>query len=287
MLKRKLGRITTVLVGAILVAAPAVGQSPGTELTSLAQQGEEIFHQKCAGCHGLGAGDRPTGPDLSGVTERRDRQWLAGFIADPGAMISAGDPTAVELLARHNNLAMPNLQLPNTQIDALLAFLAQSGAAAPASRAEAAPPAGGDADRGARLFTGETSMANGGAPCLACHGIAGMGLAGGANFGPDLTAIQENFGAEGVADVLASLAFPSMEPIYSTRPLTEDEQADLGAFFAQVSGTPVVNDRLLVQEVAAGVLVLLGVVLLFGWGRLRGVRRSLVMRASNQKGEMR
>jgi mono/diheme cytochrome c family protein len=142
----------------------------------------------------------------------------------------------------------------------------------------------GNADRGAGLFTGEAPLAKGGAPCLACHGIAGVGLAGGANFGPDLTNLYENFGEDGVAEVLASLPFPSMEPIYANRPLTADEQLDLGAYFAGVSGVPVINDHLLLTEVASGVLVLLGVILLFGWGRLQGVRRSLVERASNQKG---
>ncbi len=145
----------------------------------------------------------------------------------------------------------------------------------------------GDAARGARLYTGEAAFANGGAPCLACHGIAGFGLAGGANYGPDLTAMHENFGAEGTADVLKSLPFPSMEPIYTTRPLTDVEQADLGAFFASATGAPVANDGLLFAEALSGVVLFLGVVLLFGRERLRGVRRSLVNRVHNQGGELR
>jgi mono/diheme cytochrome c family protein len=153
-----------------------------------------------------------------------------------------------------------------------------------AEQDESVPQVSGNADRGAGLFTGETPLTNGGAPCLACHGIAGVGLAGGANFGPDLTALYENYGEDGIAEVLAGLPFPSMEPIYATRPLTADEQLDLGAYFAVVNGAPVINDRLLLTEVASGVLILLGVVLLFGWGRLQDVRRSLLERASNQKG---
>lgn len=144
-----------------------------------------------------------------------------------------------------------------------------------------------DAARGARLYTGEMAFANGGAPCLACHGIAGFGLAGGANYGPDLTSMHENFGAEGIADVLKSLPFPSMEPIYATRPLTDEEQADLGAFFASATGAPVANDGLLFAEALSGVALLLGAVLLFGRERLRGVRRSLVNRVHNQGGELR
>jgi len=294
MLKQKLGRIATVLVGLMLVAGPVVGQPPGPELTTLAQQGEALFHQRCAACHSLGGGDRPTGPDLAGVTERRDRQWLVDFIADPAAVIAGGDPIAAELLTRFNNLKMPNLQLDPGQVDALLAFLALSSATTPGSQAEAAPPeaeaappVNGDAGRGERLFTGEIPLVNGGAPCLACHGIVGVGLAGGANFGPDLTLLQENFGTEGVGEVLESLAFPTMAPIYAARPLTEDERLDLGAFFARVNGSQMRDDRSLPAEVAGGVLALLAALLLLGWGRLISVRRSLVARATQQKGELR
>ncbi len=159
--------------------------------------------------------------------------------------------------------------------------------AAPVASQPPTPDAGGNADRGARLFTGETPLANGGAPCLGCHGIAGVGLAGGASFGPDLTKIHESYGADGVAGILESLPFPSMAPIYETRPLTADEQLDLGAYFARVSGTPVVRTRLLLGEVAGGVLIVLALLLVSGWGRLQGVRRPLVERASNRKGELR
>jgi cytochrome c553 len=176
---------------------------------------------------------------------------------------------------------------------AVLLIASTTRAAQPAEQ-QPTPPAetaaavvAGDAARGARFYTGEAAFANGGAPCLACHGIAGFGLAGGANYGPDLTAMHENFGAEGIADVLKSLPFPSMEPIYATRPLTDEEQADLGAFFATATGAPVANDGLLFAEALSGVALFLGAVLLFGRERLRGMRRSLVNRVDNQGGELR
>jgi hypothetical protein len=78
-----------------------------------------------------------------------------------------------------------------------------------------------------------------------------------------------------------------MEPIYATRPLTEEERADLGAFFATATGAPVARDGLLFGEVLSGAAILFGVVMLFGRERLRGVRRSLVNRVHNQGGELR
>ena len=271
----------------LLMATTVVAQPTGEELTRLAEAGENLFREKCIACHTIGAGDKPTGPDLAGVTERRDRQWLVAMIQDPGKLIKAGDPVANQLLQQYNNLQMPAIHLEPAQTDALLTYLAHPDEAAHHPPPEDVPITTGDAARGARLYTGELAFANGGAPCLACHGIAGFGLAGGANYGPDLTAMHENFGAEGVADVLKSLPFPSMEPIYAARPLTDQEQADLGTFFAGATGAPVANDGLLFAEALSGVALFLGAVLLFGRERLRGVRRSLVNRVQSQGGELR
>lgn len=147
--------------------------------------------------------------------------------------------------------------------------------------------AAGDPRRGAALYSGTAFFSQGGAPCLACHGIAGagLGMAGSASFGPDLTAMFDDFGAEGVAAVLADLAFPSMEPIYASRPLTAEEQADVGAFLAEVAGrTPLHAGGQVAGHVAIGVAALAGLLMLFGWGRLNGVRRPLVEGFGKGKG---
>lgn len=156
--------------------------------------------------------------------------------------------------------------------------------------AVAAESTAGDARRGEALFSGTAAFAQGGAPCLACHGIAGagLGMAGGASFGPDLTAIFDEYGAEGVAGVLESLSFPSMDPIYATRPLTVEEQADVGAFLAEVAGrSPLHAGGQVAGHVAIGLAVLVGLLILFGWGRLNGVRRPLVEGLRKGKGELR
>lgn len=180
----------------------------------------------------------------------------------------------------------------NVRIRGLLVALllaATAAAAQPAAQQPAAPADGstvtisGDPARGARLYTGEAAFTNGGAPCLGCHGITGFGLAGGANYGPDLTGMFATFGAEGIADILRDLPFPSMEQLYASRPLAGQEQADLGAFFVQVSGVPVARSGLLVGEIVSGALIFFGVVLLFGRERLRGVREALLKRASAKK----
>ncbi len=146
----------------------------------------------------------------------------------------------------------------------------------------------GDPLRGEALYVGSVSFAEGGAPCLACHGIAGheLGFAAGANYGPDLTAIYEDYGADGIADVLEDLSFESMNAIYESRPLADSEKADLVAFFGTVSADAApdigAGMTLHVILVTAAFLVLIGA---FGWRRLQGVRQPLIEQARKGKGE--
>jgi len=146
----------------------------------------------------------------------------------------------------------------------------------------------GDVKRGEALYVGSASFSAGGAPCLACHGIAGheLGHAAGANYGPDLTAIYEDYGEEGVAGVLEDLSFESMDAIYSERPLTDTERADLVAFFGAVSNgaAPSIGSGLVLHVllVTVSFMIVIGAL---GWRRLQGVRQPLVERARNGKGD--
>jgi cytochrome c553 len=142
--------------------------------------------------------------------------------------------------------------------------------------------AAGVPSRGEALFVGSSAFANGGAPCLACHSLTGVGLSAGASYGPDLSAMYQDYGAEGVAGVLESLEFPSMAAIYVDRPLSDTEQADLLAYFeqtAELSQTPA--SGLLALQVGIGVLVLLALTLLVGRRRMRAVRQPLIDRQRN------
>jgi mono/diheme cytochrome c family protein len=281
------------VLAALMVAGLAAGGPAGAELdlTRLAEKGEGIFQQKCSPCHTIGQGDLSTGPDLAGVTGRRDRQWLTRMILEPGQLIAERDPVALELLERFNNLPMPALGLSDADLEAVLAYLYAPAEEQhhPPEPVAAAPPAG-DPEKGRALYVGTAPFAKGGAPCLACHAIAGagLGMAAGASFAPDLTSMYADYGAEGVASILESLPFPSMEPIYAGRPLSATEQADVTTFLAEVAGQPPFQaGGQVAGHVAVGVAVIGGLLVLFGWGRLKGVRQPLVGRARKGKGEPR
>ncbi len=98
------------------------------------------------------------------------------------------------------------------------------------------PPSAGDADRGEDLFLGSTSFENGGTACQACHSAGGRGSLGGQSMGPDLTNVVDNFGGEsGLVGVLGAPAFPVMRELYADKPLTDQERADLAAYFNRES----------------------------------------------------
>lgn len=85
--------------------------------------GHAFFAKACAACHTVGGGDR-IGPDLLGVTDRRDHDWLVRFLMAPDRMRANKDPAALELAARYR-AAMPNLGLSPTDARDLLAYLAE------------------------------------------------------------------------------------------------------------------------------------------------------------------
>jgi protein SCO1 len=96
--------------------------------------GEDLFRTRCAACHTIGRGDG-VGPDLAGVTERRDRPWLARWIRDPQKLIDEGDPLAVELFARSERRPMPALRASDQQLEELLTFIEARSRAPEAGRA--------------------------------------------------------------------------------------------------------------------------------------------------------
>jgi protein SCO1/2 len=95
----------------------------------LSDKGRYVFAKVCAACHTIGHGDK-IGPDLLGVTNVRDRAWLARFISEPDKMVAEKDPTAVALFEKYKQVNMPNLRLAEVDLNALLNFLHDQDAAA-------------------------------------------------------------------------------------------------------------------------------------------------------------
>ena len=85
-------------------------------------KGEYLFKTRCSACHTIGAGDA-TGPDLKGVTARRDRAWVKRYMIEPDKMLAEGDKIATELFGKYRNVRMPNLDLRNDDVAALVTYI--------------------------------------------------------------------------------------------------------------------------------------------------------------------
>ena len=85
-------------------------------------KGQELFGTKgCTACHKVGGG-KLVGPDLKGVTARREQGWVEAMILEPERMLRE-DATAKELLKTHL-VPMPNQGVdPDKELPLLLAYL--------------------------------------------------------------------------------------------------------------------------------------------------------------------
>jgi mono/diheme cytochrome c family protein len=95
-----------------------------------ALQGAALFPVKCSACHKIE--ERYIGPALTGVTKRRQPEWICNMILNPENMIQQ-DPTAKALFAQFI-APMANQHLTREEAESILAFFLQhdSGQAAPA-----------------------------------------------------------------------------------------------------------------------------------------------------------
>lgn len=87
---------------------------------ALAEQGEEIFGNKCTACHM--PNKRMIGPAMSGVYERRSPEWVMNMMLNPTEMIKK-DPIAKALLKEYNNAMMTNQNLKEDEARALAEYL--------------------------------------------------------------------------------------------------------------------------------------------------------------------
>jgi cytochrome oxidase Cu insertion factor (SCO1/SenC/PrrC family) len=91
--------------------------------------GERLFRTRCAPCHTIGAevlaGTKAgtIGPDLLGVTGKRNRIWLTRWLKEPDKMLAEKDPIAMAQLSEYNGLRMPNLKLNDVDVRNLLEFI--------------------------------------------------------------------------------------------------------------------------------------------------------------------
>lgn len=250
-----------------------------------AQDTPDYFRQNCLSCHTIGGG-RLTGPDLKDVTQRKDRVWLANFMANPKAVIDSGDPYALKILEESRNVPMPTLPgLTKERLENLLNLIEAE------SKLEESQFKGlqistnpfTDTDRalGRAIFLGHAKLEAGGTSCISCHSMYDTPALGGGRLGPDLTNIYERLkGRNSLSAWLMAPGTETMLPIFKNRPMTADEINALVAYFEASAG-----ERPAEPAASRVALLLMGLagaaVMVFGFDaiwkrRFHSVRRPLV-----------
>lgn len=252
----------------------------------------DYFRQNCANCHTVGGG-RLTGPDLKGVSERKDREWLVRFVQNPKTMIDSGDAYAVKLQQEARGVVMPVPPAMDAARARALLDLIEAESKLPRSQFAGAqisdrPLTEQDVAQGRQIFLGTQRLASGGASCMSCHTVKGLGGLGGGRLGPDLTLVYERLqGRKGLGAWMMSPASPTMGPVFKTKPLQPEEILALIAFFedsarkgGQDNSAAPLNFFLFGLGVMAIAMVSLDAI----WkNRLRGVRRELM--SKRERGE--
>jgi hypothetical protein len=68
-------------------------------------EAKKIFTTRCMACHTFGKGVK-VGPDLKGVTERRQRDWIVKMVRSSSTMVGS-DPIAVQLFEQFKQQRTP------------------------------------------------------------------------------------------------------------------------------------------------------------------------------------
>jgi nitrite reductase (NO-forming) len=115
------GAIGVIAAGAPPGSDPEHHNIPATAAPTdpAAQRAKLAFESKCLACHTIAGGDR-MGPDLYGVTKRRDEAWLARWLKSPEQMLQ-GDATAKAMLDKYK-VPMPNQGLSDTEVKEYIAY---------------------------------------------------------------------------------------------------------------------------------------------------------------------
>jgi mono/diheme cytochrome c family protein len=108
---------------AIAVTASAAAQGSMSVDPALAKKGKSLFASRgCATCHAFGK--KLAGPDLAGVMQRRDHDWLRRWLLNTTEMI-ASDSIAMAMVIEYKNTKMPNMKLQTADVDALFHYFQQ------------------------------------------------------------------------------------------------------------------------------------------------------------------
>lgn len=219
-----------------------------------AQDGEKLFKTSCTACHKL-TSDRLVGPGLAGVTEKRSKEWLMGFIKNSQEMIANGDKDAVAIFEEYNKVPMPAHPFSDEELAAIIDYMANPEASSEKKEEpKEAATADADAEVDPLVLEGQKLFKNN---CKACHSVGTDKVVG-----PGLQGISDKRSHEWLvkwiqnsADLIAS-GDPQAVAIFEEynkvpMPAQPVSKEDIKAILAYIANPPVDKKAAATEEVVA------------------------------------
>lgn len=206
-----------------------------------AQDGEDLFRRNCSVCHLMGQG-KLVGPDLMGVTKRRDRQWLERFIRNSQEVIKSGDQVAVQLFEEYNKSIMPPFtQFSAEELNSIIDYLDKwEPQKVEVLTVDVNKKTGFKHDevlRGERLFYGLIPLEAGGSfNCTNCHNTITSDTL---NWNPSASDLAKSFMDPKGMNIYQSMAQPVsalMEKAHQGIKMSEQEIFYVTAYLSELSG---------------------------------------------------
>jgi len=236
-MRRNSGNFLMIVLSLVL-GLPSFSQVP---------EGRQLFTVNCSVCHTIGAG-KLIGPDLAGLEQRREREWVFRFIRSSQSMINSGDTEAVKVFEAYDKMIMPDqAALSDEQIEAILLYIGRPGSKAGISEdfepdaepldAELRPMVSYNdrelekINEGRDLFTGNAKLSSGGPACISCHNVTEQNEFSGGNLAPDLTDVYSRIDEDMIIQLATAPKYPSMQKAYDGRPITSAEASALVSYF--------------------------------------------------------
>jgi mono/diheme cytochrome c family protein len=120
--------LTTLAAIALGFAGSAAAQDGFAVDERRARRGKAVWSNTgCVICHRIGTG-RSAGPDLAGLFQRRTADWVTRFLENTEEMLET-DSIARDLLVEYKKTKMPQVKLSDSDIQAVMHFIAQEGQA--------------------------------------------------------------------------------------------------------------------------------------------------------------
>ncbi|OFX48898.1 MAG: hypothetical protein A2046_07900 [Bacteroidetes bacterium GWA2_30_7] len=199
---------------------------------TFAQDGKALFERNCKACHSIGGGKK-VGPDLKGITQKRNLDWLIKFVKSSKDLIASGDADAVAIFEEFGKTPMPSHSMSTTEIQSIFDYIAKgvdAGSGTSTAKTDSMPAIfTASADIGRNIFTGAQPLQNGGPSCISCHSVKDSKVSNCGTYAKDLSVSYVN----GVVESMLG-SMPAMISSYQNRELTFQEKSHLELYLKTV-----------------------------------------------------